>query len=144
MRSSQQYSLPKRSRQSFERYNLDIIFLEKRINQLNGYFFTITHSVHRVRNEYGPQTISAEYTDTLDKLMFTSPTKIKLENNASTAPSRIEERLVNAERFLNIKTEGSRNIYERIKNIEDRILHLETVSPEYNHFLVSKFHICQN
>ncbi|XP_037030072.1 molybdopterin synthase catalytic subunit isoform X1 [Bradysia coprophila] len=90
--------------------------------------------VHRVRNEYGPQTNTEEYTGTLDKLMSTSPSKIKQEM-PSVAPSRIEERLVNAERFLNVKTEVNRNIYERIKSIEDRILHLETVSPEYNHFL---------
>jgi len=90
--------------------------------------------VHRVRNEYGPQTSTDEYAGTLDKLMFTSPKKIKQEI-PSIAPSRIEERLANAERFLNVKAEGVRNIYERIKKIEDRILHLETVSPEYNHFL---------
>lgn len=68
--------------------------------------------------------------------MFTSPKKIKQEI-PSIAPSRIEERLVNVERFLNLKTDDVRNIYERIKKIEDRILHLETVSPEYNHFLVN-------
>lgn len=94
--------------------------------------------VHRVRNEYGPQTNTEEYTGTLDKLMFTSPNKIKQET-PSVVPSRIEERLKNAERFLNIKTDGLQNIYKRIKNIEDRILHLETVSPEYNHFLVNIF-----
>lgn len=71
--------------------------------------------------------------------MAASPTKIKTEL-ATPTPHRIEERLVNAERFLNVKTEGNRTIYERIKKIEDRILHLETVSPEYNHFLVSSNH----
>lgn len=69
--------------------------------------------------------------------MFTSPNKIK-EENPSVAPSRIEERLVNAERFLNVNVDGMRNVYERIKHIEDRILHLETVSPEYKHFLVNQ------
>lgn len=93
-------------------------------------------TVHRVRNEYGPQTNTEEYTGTLDKLMFTSPSKIKQEM-PSAVPSRIEERLWNAERFLNIKAGDLRDIYQRIKNIENRILHLETVSPEYNHFLVN-------
>lgn len=98
--------------------------------------FFLQHSVHRVKNEYGPQTSTEEYTGTLDKLMFTSPNKIKQEM-PSVVPSRIEERLENAEKFLDIKPDGLRNIYKRIKNIEDRILHLETVSPEYNHFLVN-------
>lgn len=98
----------------------------------------LRHSVHRVRNEHGPQTKTDEYTGTLDKLMFTSPKK-SIEEKPAILPLRIEERLGNAERFLNLEPEGVRSIYERIKRIEDRILHLETVSPEYNHFLVIFF-----
>ena len=92
-------------------------------------------------NEHGPQMGTDEYTGTLDKLMQTSSTKVK-QDIPSYCPSRIDERLKNAEKFLNINSEDSRSLYERIKKIEDRILHLETVSPEYMHFLVIQF-CCQ-
>lgn len=92
--------------------------------------------VHRVKNEYGPQTKS-NYINTYDKLMENqSPTKIKQEpGDCMKIPTGIKERLQNAETFLNIKSEET-NLYKRLKAIEDRILYLETLSPEYNHFLV--------
>lgn len=46
----------------------------------------------------------------------------------------VQERLENAEKFLGL-TPVSKVIYERIQQIENRIFYLETVSPEYNHFL---------
>lgn len=56
----------------------------------------------------------------------------------SSSPQKngIIERLENAENYLNLPTSIPKNIYTRLKDIENRILHLETVSPEYNHFLV--------
>lgn len=48
----------------------------------------------------------------------------------------VQERLDNAEKFLGL-TPVSKDVYERIQQIENRIFYLETVSPEYNHFLVS-------
>lgn len=48
----------------------------------------------------------------------------------------VQERLENAEKFLGL-TPVSKDVYERIQQIENRILYLETISPEYNHFLVS-------
>lgn len=47
----------------------------------------------------------------------------------------VQERLNNAEKFLGL-TPVSKDVYERIQQIENRIFYLETVSPEYNHFLV--------
>lgn len=91
--------------------------------------------MHRVKNEYGPQT-KGNYTDALGKLMEnTSPAKIKADPDA--LPIGIRERLTNAEKCLNIKSEASKTIYERLKLIENRILHLEALSPEYTHFLVN-------
>lgn len=57
----------------------------------------------------------------------------KLDETISTG---VQERLDNAEKFLGL-TPVSKDIYERIQQIENRIFYLETVSPEYNHFLVS-------
>lgn len=96
--------------------------------------------VHRVKNEFGPQTTN--YTTALDKLMDVSSTvTIKTDPDGPVEPisSGIQERLVNAEAHLNLNenAKSKKSIFERLKAIEDRILYLETVSPEYSHFLVS-------
>lgn len=97
-----------------------------------------THlKVHRVKNEYGPQTVN--YTNALDKLMTNdSPAKIKPDPDAPTvaAPPSIDERLVNAEKFLNLPPADTKSVFDRLKRIENRILYLEALSPEYGHFLV--------
>ncbi|KYQ52292.1 Molybdopterin synthase catalytic subunit [Trachymyrmex zeteki] len=60
--------------------------------------------VHRVLNEWGPQTI--------DQSILRKP----ITNNTS----------------FNVSI--PKDIYERLKNIEDRILYLESISPEYKDF----------
>lgn len=95
-------------------------------------------SVHRVKNECGPQTRS-NYTDALDKLMENASSfKIKTEPDTNdNLAIGVNERLRNAEKFLDINpVAGTKNVYERLKSIENRLLYLETVSPEYMHFLV--------
>lgn len=104
-----------------------------------------THlKIHRVKNEFGPQTIN--YTNALDKLMENpSPIKIKADPDAITPvadiPRGVNERIVNAEKFLNLSeaVPTTKTVFERLKNIENRILYLEALSPEYNHFLVCEF-----
>lgn len=70
--------------------------------------------------------------------------------NSSTSPSKVkpvlvlneglQERLRNAEAFMNLPPVTSmKTTYERLKIIEDRILYLEAVSPEYKHFVVIHF-----
>lgn len=108
-----------------------------RINGSKGHL-----KVHRVKNETGPQTTN--YKTALDKLMENcSPVKIKPDPDVPTKPlsSGIEERIANAEAHLNISNEKfpTKTIFERIKAIEDKILYLETLSPEYSHFLVISF-----
>lgn len=92
--------------------------------------------VKRVKNESGPQT-RPEYTEKLDRLMNIEKRNIKVEKE-DVVPFGIKERLDNSETFLDIKP-TSRSIFERMKTIEDRILYLETISPEYKHFLVRSF-----
>lgn len=101
--------------------------------------------VHRVKNEFGPQTTN--YTTALDKLMdIGSPTAmvtIKPDPDKPVKPlsSGIQERIVNAEAHLNLNDSinSTKTVFERLKSIEDRILYLETLSPEYSHFLVWPF-----
>lgn len=91
------------------------------------------------------------YTNALDKLMEnTSPVKIKPDPDGEDVkpviaklPNGIEERIGNAESFLNIPTKNvpTKNLFERLKRIEDRILYLETLSPEYLHFIVRKLQL---
>jgi hypothetical protein len=52
------------------------------------------------------------------------------------SPVGIEERLNNAERHLKLHGPVPKDIYSRLKKIEDRILHLEGLSPEYFQFWV--------
>lgn len=109
-----------------------------RINGSKGHL-----KVHRVKNEFGPQTIN--YTTALDKLMDGNSTTVTIKPDpdkpVKPLSSGIQERLVNAEGHLNLNdnNESTKTIFERLKAIEDRILYLETLSPEYSHFLVSFF-----
>lgn len=48
----------------------------------------------------------------------------------------IEERLENLESQLSLTKPTNINIYRRLKQIEDRLLHLESISPEYIQFWV--------
>lgn len=90
--------------------------------------------VNRVKNEYGPQTI-IDYKSELDKLMLdkNSESNIQIKQEIpliAINKSGIDERLENIEDIFGIKS-ISKNIYERLKCIEDKLLYLEGVSPEY-------------
>jgi molybdopterin synthase catalytic subunit len=93
--------------------------------------------VHRVKNEYGPQT-DFNYKSALDKLM---ETKCRFNDGSSGFAgdtTGVEERLMNIESHM--KLAGTNNfakasVFERLKVIENKILLLETISPEYAHFL---------
>lgn len=84
--------------------------------------------VRRVKNEYGPQDV--DYKNALNKLMD-HPGETKNHNTFNS----INERLENAEQLLEITSSIPPPIFERLKSIENKILYLETVSPEYFHFL---------
>ncbi|KAJ0062889.1 hypothetical protein NL108_008236, partial [Boleophthalmus pectinirostris] len=82
--------------------------------------------VTRVVNSYGPQT-----------LMGSSPTDLQ-QTQAPALPqdcgnAAIEERLQNIEEHLKLPSAGPvpLSVYQRIKKLEDRILELEGLSPEY-------------
>ncbi|XP_065340420.1 molybdopterin synthase catalytic subunit isoform X1 [Cloeon dipterum] len=83
--------------------------------------------ISRVTNEWGPQTRGPE--PALVQAESTSLTPV--QNNI---PPRVGERLRNIEKHLNLENSEkpvSKDIYSRLKKIEDRILFLEGVSPEY-------------
>ncbi|XP_033844069.1 MAP3K12-binding inhibitory protein 1 [Periophthalmus magnuspinnatus] len=82
--------------------------------------------VTRVVNTYGPQT-----------LMGSNPSDLQ-QAQGSALPqdcgnSAIEERLQNIEEHLKLPSAGPvpLSVYHRIKKVEDRILELEGLSPEY-------------
>ncbi|XP_006891623.1 PREDICTED: MAP3K12-binding inhibitory protein 1-like isoform X2 [Elephantulus edwardii] len=80
--------------------------------------------VSRVVNTYGPQT---------------RPEGVQGSSHKSNSMLRdcgnqaVEERLQNIEAHLRLQTGGPvpRDIYQRIKKLEDKILELEGISPEY-------------
>lgn len=98
-------------------------------------------SVRRVQNEIGPQ-IKPDYASTLNKLMGNTSAipKIKqepFEQDQHDVPHGLEERIDNIDHFLGINPKPApRNLFERVKNLEDRLLYLESISPEYYHFIV--------
>lgn len=98
--------------------------------------------IHRVKNESGPQT--GNYKDALDKLTESNrPTaRVKADPDAPATgravPAGVQERLENVEQFLQLPAAERSNasVLQRLKQIEDKILFLETMSPEYMHFVV--------
>ncbi|KAM7360807.1 molybdenum cofactor synthesis 2B isoform 2-T2 [Cochliomyia hominivorax] len=108
--------------------------------------------VKKVKNNVGPQ-IRPNYLNTLDKLMHA----IQIEKSTDAhlhIPNKMEstmlkyptiiERLENIEEHLNLPHSEIKNIYKRLKIIENRILYLESISPEYHHFLMDKSQINDN
>ncbi|KAH0953125.1 hypothetical protein HN011_004696 [Eciton burchellii] len=85
--------------------------------------------VHRVLNTWGPQTIDQ------------SSLRRGLVNNANLNSINdhpiLNERISASEHRMGINKPVPKDIYERLKNIEDRILHLESISPEYKQFWIA-------
>lgn len=84
--------------------------------------------VSRVVNQWGPMTKLMRPTHNPHE-----PTTSKEKEPASRIPEGIEERLRNMESHLKLKSGCSvpQDVYERIKQLEDRILYLEGISPDY-------------
>ncbi|NWI52145.1 MBIP1 protein, partial [Calyptomena viridis] len=80
--------------------------------------------VSRVVNTYGPQTRSE------GALGSSHKANVPVHDCGNQA---VEERLQNIEAHLRLQTGGPvpRDIYQRIKKLEDKILELEGLSPEY-------------
>ncbi|KAF4520615.1 hypothetical protein B566_EDAN007480, partial [Ephemera danica] len=85
--------------------------------------------VRRVLNTWGPQTTGID--------PGSMPTTTCRRNDIDTKPNLpglppgVAERLSNVEDHLGINKAVPSNIYKRLKMIEDRILYLESISPEY-------------
>ncbi|XP_059475300.1 molybdopterin synthase catalytic subunit isoform X1 [Neocloeon triangulifer] len=81
--------------------------------------------IRRVVNEWGPQTRSFD----------PGPSTSAEENKSRDLPQGVAERLQNIERHLQLEENSekpvARDVYARLKVIEDRILFLEGISPEY-------------
>ncbi|TRY91780.1 hypothetical protein DNTS_023739 [Danionella cerebrum] len=81
--------------------------------------------VTRVINTYGPQTRGA-HAD------FREQRQVSLSRDCGNAA--VEERLHNMESHLKLPAGPvPQNVYQRLKKLEDRILELEGLSPEYFH-----------
>ncbi|XP_059610613.1 molybdopterin synthase catalytic subunit [Phlebotomus argentipes] len=100
--------------------------------------------VRRVKNEHGPQTLRENYKNVFNKLQERasdggSPSK----SDNLRRDFGISERLTSMESHLKVSSSSesseskkmSECVFERIKALENRILYLESISPEYIHFL---------
>ncbi|XP_050354286.1 molybdopterin synthase catalytic subunit [Nymphalis io] len=77
----------------------------------------------RVHNEWGPQTVSMDHQP-----------PIKTE---AGLPAAIAERVLAIESYLNTGPVAP-DIYKRLKDMEDKIACLQSISPEYSHFWRNK------
>ncbi|XP_016952732.1 molybdopterin synthase catalytic subunit [Drosophila biarmipes] len=90
--------------------------------------------VRRVNNRCGPQQMELRpnYELELNKLMgsrdgHSDPSK---EMRKSLPNSRLQA----IESYMGLSTDNEENIFSRIKKVENRMLQLESISPEYRHF----------
>ncbi|XP_012150116.2 molybdenum cofactor synthesis 2B isoform X2 [Megachile rotundata] len=82
--------------------------------------------VHRVLNAWGPQMV--------DQHTLRKATMSGTNQTNSNYSSVLDDRISTTERILGINRPVPKDVYERLKNIEDRILYLEGISPEYKDF----------
>ncbi|XP_060600289.1 MAP3K12-binding inhibitory protein 1-like [Ruditapes philippinarum] len=80
--------------------------------------------VSRVVNMYGPQTRA------LGQRVNERPDNSE-HKPATNMMDGIEERLANMEKHLKLTGSSKSDVYSRLKNLEERILFLESLSPEY-------------
>ncbi|XP_014489455.1 PREDICTED: molybdopterin synthase catalytic subunit [Dinoponera quadriceps] len=86
--------------------------------------------VHRVFNIWGPQTV--------DQSILRRTTISSTSSNTANPFPILNERFSVTERILGINKPVPKDIYERLKIIEDKILYLEGISPEYKEFWAGK------
>uniref|UniRef100_A0A1B0CXZ7 Molybdopterin synthase catalytic subunit n=1 Tax=Lutzomyia longipalpis TaxID=7200 RepID=A0A1B0CXZ7_LUTLO len=94
--------------------------------------------VRRVINEYGPQTLQEDYTKVFSKLQGQRTDEGESDGKENPEDCKnfgITGRLKSMENHLKIPPSSSEDIFERIRRLENRILYLESISPEYLHFL---------
>lgn len=96
--------------------------------QIHDCIFAITLIVRRVLNAWGPQTV--------DQTLFCKGRVNDANLDTTSCFSVLDERISVAERTVGINRPVPKDVYERLKNLEDRILHLESISPEYKDFWV--------
>ncbi|XP_076657361.1 molybdenum cofactor synthesis 2B [Halictus rubicundus] len=82
--------------------------------------------VHRVLNTWGPQTVDQSF---LRKAAISGTSQ-----TSTSCTTVLNDRISTTERILGINRPVPKDVYERLKNIEDRILYLESTSPEYKDF----------
>lgn len=86
--------------------------------------------VHKVKNAWGPQTV--------DRLVLCKTITNKTSSDTATCYPLLEDRISTTEHAIGINKPVPKDIYERLKNIEDRVLYLEGISPEYKEFLATE------
>ncbi|KFM67952.1 MAP3K12-binding inhibitory protein 1, partial [Stegodyphus mimosarum] len=89
--------------------------------------------VSKVENRWGPQTQCRN--DSLNKRIKKEPDGEQAQEQSDVTFEAIQERLQNMESHLKLKSDSSMryNIMQRLKELENRILFLEGISPDYFH-----------
>lgn len=92
-------------------------------------------TVRRVNNRSYPQQMELRpnYEHELNKLMGSRDGQN--EPSVKMRKSLYDSRLVTIESYMGLAPNSEDDIFSRIKALEDRILLLESISPEYKHFV---------
>ena len=86
--------------------------------------------VHRVLNAWGPQTV--------DHFTLRKAAMSGMNQTNSSYSSILDDRISTTEKILGVNRPVPKDVYARLKKIEDRILYLEGISPEYKDFWKSE------
>jgi len=87
--------------------------------------------VTRVHNLYGPQTLPCHNKGTGPVQPRTLATQLRDRKPLFNIPDGVEERLRNIETHVGRKQGMPKDVFERLRILENRVLFLESLSPEY-------------
>lgn len=93
-------------------------------------YIIVVHRAFEDRRQTRP-----DYSSQLNKLMATKHKHCELVKSNVLKNARLQ----NIEEYMRITPDDEDNIYNRIKNIENRILILESTSPEYKYYVSTYF-----
>lgn len=103
------------------------------IKKINSHFPSL---VRLTKNETGSPMEA--YFHALDKLQGSTESSSSIDDTTAL----VHDRLTTIEGYIRIENPSKADLFNRIKDIEDRLLILESLSPEYTHFIdyLSKSH----
>lgn len=131
-------SIPVKQQQSISHIKGKILFIYETETKLFKYYslnlINYIIVVHRAFEDRGQSR--PNYSSQLNKLMTTKQKHCELVKYNVLKSARLQH----IEEYMHITPDHDDNIYKRIKDIENRILMLESTSPEYEYYVSTYFY----